>query len=189
MVQKILHGSGIEKGPFSHDRQVAARRRNIFYYVGGKQNRTPFRKIHQQIPDPHPLFRVQARGRLIDNQKFRLAKHCLNEPHSPLHSTGELAHLLFLMRQKPRLLQIKVNSLFTNILRNLGEFSQIFQTFSHRKSRIKIQLLRKIAQFPFDRFILLWFVPDVIQPDFSLLWRKHCCQHSHQCRLPRPVFP
>ena len=51
-----------------------------------------------------PALRVQARGRLIDNQKFRLAKHCLNEPHSPLHSTGELAHLLF-DEAKPRLLR------------------------------------------------------------------------------------
>src|SRR4030095_1379919 len=49
----------------------------------------PPRQIRQELPKPHPLFRIQSRGRLIDDEQLRIIEQRLRNPDALAHTTRE----------------------------------------------------------------------------------------------------
>ena len=74
-----------------HDRDAVAQPLGLLHVVGGQQDRAPARaKARDQIPELPPRLRIQARGRLVEEQQLGLADQRAGQRQPLALAAGEL---------------------------------------------------------------------------------------------------
>src|SRR5687767_2904895 len=103
--------------------------------------------LAQQIVEAEPLLRIEAGGRLVDDDQLRIAKECLRDPEAPAHAAREAAELT-----QPNVVEVghsqKPCDDFTPLAggNESLQHGEVVQQRLGRDSRVDAHLLRQVAQ-------------------------------------------
>ena len=156
--------------------------------VGGKQHNFFLRIPFQNVAKVDPLFGVQPRGRLVQNQNIRVIEQCLGDAQPAAHSAGKGPDLFI-----AGLLQTDHMQQFLNLRHGLGaghpfQHSHIQKEITGTVLRISDKILGQITQFiPVCRPQRV--NRDSIQTHLPGSRLQDAANHPQQGCFPRPIGP
>src|SRR5690554_5388339 len=71
-----------------YDRHARAQLGHILHDVSGENDDAVFPNLAQEIQEPHTFGGVESRGRLVDDEQFRISKEGDCDPESLSHAAG-----------------------------------------------------------------------------------------------------
>ena len=119
---------------------------NIGDDVGRENNDSVLCQGVNQIAEPYPLPRVQASGRLVQNQQLGVVEHGLGDAHPLAHPAGELPHFLVFRIGQPHQLQQFADSPIGFLPGDTLERGNVAQKLPGGVAGVVAEFLRQIAQ-------------------------------------------
>src|SRR5690606_3535159 len=85
--------AAIENAAVIDDHDVVAQALRLVHVVGGEQQRLALAlEIEQALPDHYPGLRVEAGGRLVEDDQAGVTYQGAGDDQAPLHAAGERLH-------------------------------------------------------------------------------------------------
>ena len=130
-----------------HDDDAIAARLGFFQLVRRQEQRdTAGAQLVEHFVDAFATLRIDAHGRLVEQQRLRFVQHGARDVEPALHATGErLDRLLRAIRQR-RPLQRPVDARFERRASQPVEPPERLEIFARRQQRIERDLLRHHAE-------------------------------------------
>ncbi len=155
--------------------------------MGGEQHRFFPGKLLKQLPEPHPLLRVQPGGGLVGNDDLGVVEQCLGNSQAALHTAGKGFDLFPGLLCQVHLLQKQLDPPVPQGFFHTGKHPQIIQGLKDGHGRVQGKFLGQIAcDFP-DLSGLR--NRDPVYGDLPAFGGKQRAKGFHQSGFPRPVSP
>jgi hypothetical protein len=126
--------------------------------VGGQDHGLVFADVGQQVVEAHALLRVEAGGRFVDDDQFRVAQQRLGDAEALAHAARETAQALVAHFEQIGLLQQAIDHFAAAAVAQAFEHGKVVEQFVSGHFRVDAEILRQVAQQAAD---LVFFIEHV----------------------------